>query len=110
MRVALYCRVASRDGFNLETQAATLQQYARRAGYTIVGAWSEQASGMTLSRPALKKVTEAVLTGKVDMVIVKDLSRIGRDWGMTQDYINLLTKNKVKLLCIVSVKTVSGLK
>ena len=100
MRVFLYCRVAYDDGFSLEAQAATLRHYASRAGYTIVGASSEHGSGMTLDRPALQQVTQAVLAGKVDMVLVKDLTRIGRTWGMTQDYINLLTKNKVKLLCI----------
>ena len=28
------------------------------------------------------------------------LTRIGREWGMTQSYIDLLTRHKVKLLCI----------
>ena len=28
------------------------------------------------------------------------LTRIGRKWGMTQSYIDLLTRHKVKLLCI----------
>ena len=29
-----------------------------------------------------------------------NLARIGREWGMTQSYIDLLTRHKVKLLCI----------
>ena len=29
-----------------------------------------------------------------------NLTRIGREWGMTQRYIDLLTRHKVKLLCI----------
>ena len=28
------------------------------------------------------------------------LTRIGREWGMTKSYIDLLTRHKVKLLCI----------
>ena len=28
------------------------------------------------------------------------MTRIGRKWGMTQSYIDLLTRHKVKLLCI----------
>ena len=45
-------------------------------------------------------MTRAVLAGKVDVVFVHSLTRIGREWGMTQRYIDLLTEHKVKLLCI----------
>ena len=42
---------------------------------------------------------EAVLAGKVDVVLISSLDRLGRDWGMTKQYIDLLTEHKVKLLC-----------
>ena len=65
-----------------------------------MGAADEYGSGLTLDRPALQKVTEAVAAGKVDVVIVHSRTRMGREWGMTQSYIDLLTRHKVKLLCI----------
>ena len=34
------------------------------------------------------------------MVLVHSLTRIGREWGMAQSYIDLLNWPKVKLLCI----------
>ena len=34
------------------------------------------------------------------MVLVNSIDRIGREWGMTQAYIDFLTQHKVKLLCI----------
>ena len=95
-----YCRVAHDDSFALEHQRFLLQLYAKQAGYTIIGAADEYGSGLTLDRPALQKVTEAVVAGRVDVVIVHNLARIGREWGMTQSYIDLLTRHKVKLLCI----------
>ena len=55
---------------------------------------------MTIDRPALQEVMEAVLDGKVDVVLVNSLDRLGRDWGMTKQYIDLLTEYKVKLLCL----------
>ena len=100
MRVFFYCRVAHDDGFSLEAQGAELRHYAEQAGYTIVGASDEHGNGLTLDRPALQKVTEAVLAGKVDMVLVKSIDRIGREWGMTQRYIDLLMEHKVQLLCV----------
>ena len=100
MRAFLYCRVAHEDSFALEHQRFLLQLYAKKAGYTIIGATAEQGSGLALDRPGLEKVTQAVLAGEVDMVLVNSIDRIGREWGMTQAYIDLLTQHKVKLLCI----------
>ena len=100
MRVFFYCRVAHDDGFSLEAQGAELHHYAEQAGYTIVGAADEHGNGLTLDRPALQKVTEAVLSGRVDMVLVKSIDRIGREWGVTQRYIDLLVEHKVQLLCV----------
>ena len=88
------------SSFSLERQAEELRRYAKQAGYTIVGAAAEHGSGMTLDRPALQEVMEAVLAGKVDVVLISSLDRIGRDWGMTKQYIALLTEHKVKLLCL----------
>ena len=84
MKAYFYCRVAHDDSFSLERQAEELRRYAKQAGYTIVGAAVEHGSGMTLDRPALQEVMEAVLAGKVDVVLISSLDRIGRDWGMTK--------------------------
>ena len=100
MRAFLYCRVAYDDSFALEHQRFLLQLYAKQVGYTIIGAADEYDSGLTLDRPALQKVTEAVAAGRVDVVLVHSLTRIGRERGMTQRYIDLLTRHKVKLQCI----------
>ncbi len=86
--------------FCFERQAEELRRYAEQAGYTIVGVAAEHGSGLTLDRPALQELTEAVLAGKVDAVLVNSLDRLGRDWGMTKQYIDLLTEHKVKLLCV----------
>lgn len=100
MRVYLYCRVARDDGFSLEAQASVLRRYAEQAGYTIIGTSCEHGNGLTLERPALQEVTQAVLAGKADLVLVHSINRIGREWGMTQRYIDLLAEHEVKLLCI----------
>ena len=88
MKAYFYCRVAHDDSFSLERQAEELRRYAEQAGYTIVGAAAEHGSGMTLDRPALQEVMEAVLAGEVDVVLISSLDRIGRE-------------HKVKLLCLL---------
>ena len=77
-----------------------IHKFCLIAIYTIVGVAAEYGSGLTLDRPALQELTEAVFAGKVDVVLISSLDRIGRDWGMTKQYIALLTEHKVKLLCL----------
>ncbi|MFG6351845.1 MAG: recombinase family protein [Oscillospiraceae bacterium] len=100
MKVFLYCRVAHNDGFSLEAQERELRFHAAQFGYTIIGAAAEHGSGLTLDRPALQKVTQAVQSDKVELVLVMSIDRIGREWGTTQRYIDLLTEHRAKLLCI----------
>ena len=60
MRAFLCCRVAHQDTFTLEHQRLLLELYAKRAGYTIIGAADEYGSGLILDRPVLQKMAEAV--------------------------------------------------
>ena len=76
-----------------------IHKFCLVAIYTIVGVAAEYGSGLTLDRPALQELTEAVFAGKVDVVLVNSLDRLGRDWGMTKQYIDLLAEHKVKSLC-----------
>ena len=99
-RVCIYCRVAHEDDFSLSAQADELRRYAEKNGHILVSISAEYGSGLTLNRPALAQVTNAIIEGKVDVVSIKSLSRIGRDWGMVQQYIDLLTSHNVTLLCV----------
>ena len=91
MKVYFYCRVAHDDSFSLERQAEELRRYAEQVGYTIVGVAVEHGSGMTLDRPALQEVMEAVLAGKVDVVLISSLDRIGRDWCINRSESSICT-------------------
>ena len=77
-----------------------IHKFCLIAIYTIVGVAAEYGSGLTLDRPALQVLTEAVFAGKVDVVLVNSLDRLGRDRGMTKQYIDLLAEHKVKSLCV----------
>lgn len=33
-------------------------------------------------------------------MLINSIDRIGREWGMTQRYIDLLAEHRVKILCI----------
>ena len=44
-------------------------------------------SGTNFNRPAFKRMIEDAKKGKIQVIIVKDLSRLGRDYVVAGDYI-----------------------
>jgi putative DNA-invertase from lambdoid prophage Rac len=86
MRVAIYCRVSTHDQ-NCERQEKDLLEYAERLGYEVVGIWSEFGSGVKLDRVKRKEVMSIARKGKIDAVLVTELTRWGRS---TIDLINTL--------------------
>lgn len=99
-QVAIYCRVANRDQLALEAQAESLQAYAQRAGYAEVGVFAEFGPGTTLDRPALEQVTQAVMAGKVDVVLAAGAKRIATDSYTARDYARLIAPYGAKLHCV----------
>jgi putative DNA-invertase from lambdoid prophage Rac len=86
MRVAIYCRVSTHDQ-NCERQERDLVEYAQRLGYEVVGIWSEFGSGVKLDRVKRKEIMAIARRGKIDAVLVTELTRWGRS---TIDLINTL--------------------
>jgi putative DNA-invertase from lambdoid prophage Rac len=85
-RVAIYCRVSTHDQ-NCERQERDLVEYAQRLGYEVVGIWSEFGSGVKLDRVKRKEIMAIARKGKIDAVLVTELTRWGRS---TIDLINTL--------------------
>ena len=80
MRAWLYYRL-SRDEDeemnSLQNQRQILIDYAEQNGYEIVGeSFDDNVSGMTFNRKSLGELENAVDEGKIDVVLVKDLSRV----------------------------------
>ena len=98
-RTWIYCRVAYPDAHALAAQQANLEAYAEKQGFEIVGTTVEQASGMDFSRRGLAEVSNAVAAGKTDLLLVANLSRLGRDAGKTDAYLRWLEDQFVEVVC-----------
>ncbi len=86
-KAALYCRLSQDDGQigesgSIQTQKALLKDYALENGYGI-GDWycDDGWSGTNFERPEFKRMIADIDAGKINMVIVKDLSRFGREYA-----------------------------
>ena len=60
----------------------------------------DNASGMNFSRLGLDEFTVAVDTGRLDAVLVKDLSRLGRHRTQTALFIDYLRERGVRVISV----------
>ena len=83
----LYLRLSHEDiGDNnsIEAQRVITREYAIKHKYNIVDEYVDNGySGMLDSRPALNRMIVDILSNKINMVIVKDISRLTRDKNKT---------------------------
>jgi len=65
---------------SITNQKLLLEEYAERNGYTnLIHLTDDGWSGTRWDRPGIVKLIEEVEAGKVGVVLVKDMSRLGRD-------------------------------
>ncbi len=92
-RAALYIRLSvefnSNRGDSLETQRQIMEAaLARYPEIEISGIYTDNGiTGRTFERPAFQHLLEDIEAGKIDCVVVKDLSRLGRNTIDTGFYI-----------------------
>ena len=83
---ALYCRLSRDDELQGESNSITnqkeiLKQYAKENNLNIYDIYVDDGiSGTTFNRPDFKRMIKDIEDKKVNMVIVKDTSRLGRDY------------------------------
>ena len=104
MRVWIYSRLSNDDDCEMNSllnQQEICRAFAERQGHQIIGLSSDDnVSGMNFSRRGLNELTAAVDTGKLDAVLVKDLSRLGRHRTQTALFIDYLRERGVRVISV----------
>ena len=102
MKVWLYYRLSrdEDDELNfLTNQRKIIYEYAVTNGHEVVGeSFDDNVSGMHFNREGIDKIYEVVETGKIEAIIVKDLSRLGRHRTQTALFIDYLREHDVRVL------------
>jgi DNA invertase Pin-like site-specific DNA recombinase len=78
MRVALYCRVSTKDKQNPDVQKRELRRYCASRGLKEAFCIVDKASGSTSDRIGLKRILELVRQRQIDGVVVLKLDRLFR--------------------------------
>lgn len=90
--VAIYCRLSKEDGDDnqsnsIKTQKMIIENYCKKRGWTVYDTYIDDGfSGMNFERPSFQRMHQDVINAKVNVVITKDLSRLGRNYIMTGYY------------------------
>lgn len=93
---ALYCRLSQDDMIDGESNSITnqkmiLKKYADDNGFrNTVFYVDDGISGTTFERDGFKAMMADVEAGRVGIVITKDLSRLGRDYLKTGEYVEII--------------------
>lgn len=94
-RAALYCRLSRDDGnvqesSSIQTQKEMLSRYARENGIKDTAFYVDDGySGTNFDRPDFKRMIADIESGKINCVITKDLSRLGRNYLETGVFIEV---------------------
>jgi len=93
---------AGRESSSITNQRSVLMDYAARNGFTVMDEYADDGwSGLNYDRPALKRMIADVESRRIDAVIVKDLSRLGRDYIANGNYIeNIFPRMGVRFVTV----------
>ena len=96
----LYCRLSKDDGNSVESmsiwsQKVMLKQFAESNSIAIYDYYVDDGySGTNFERPSFKKMITDIENGKINCVITKDLSRLGRNYLQSGAYIEMYFPQK----------------
>jgi site-specific DNA recombinase len=103
----MYIRLSREDGDKQESesignQRKILQRYVKENNLNFVKEYVDDGiSGTTFDRPSFNELLQDIKNQNINMVITKDLSRLGRDYIKTGFYIeDYFPKNNVRYVAI----------
>ena len=104
---ALYARFSYDDGIDTESgsiehQKSLLKSYAESNGFTNLSYYADDGyTGTNFNRPDFQRMLGDIKKGLVSAVIVKDMSRLGRNYLMVGQYVEIeFPKHDVRFIAI----------
>lgn len=91
-RGAIYLRLSKddesrRESSSISSQRRLLMSYAKEHDFSIIKEYSDEGwSGTTFDRPAFQEMIQDIKKGKINLILTKDLSRLGRNYIVSGQY------------------------
>ena len=108
LRVGIYCRlsrddgIANTDSVSIQNQKKIITDYVNNKGWQIVDYYIDDGySGTNFDRPAFKEMIHDIENRRINTVITKDLSRLGRNYLKAGYYTeSFFPNNNVRYIAI----------
>lgn len=99
MKVCIFARVSKTEGQNIDRQLDDLTGFCKKQNWDVVQTITEKISGSkrNIERPGLQKVLSLATTGKIQKVVISEVSRLGRSVKESIDVIEKLNDQKVSI-------------
>ena len=105
---AIYSRLSVEDGDDIEQNSIGNQKkigvhyLAEKIDVALVDTYSDNGyTGMNYDRPDFKRLFEDLKSHRINCIIVKDISRLGRNFVLTSDFVErIFPEMGVRLICI----------
>jgi DNA invertase Pin-like site-specific DNA recombinase len=98
---ALYCRTARASREGIDAQLRMLSRYADGHGFGHTSAFIDNGqSGTHTDRPAFREMLAAVEAGRVNRILISDLSRLCRNAVLACELLSLFEKYGVELIAV----------
>ena len=95
--VGIYVRLSQEDmregeSLSIENQKKMLTDYvSQHAGWNLVGIYEDDGySGTSFDRPGVRQLLDDAKSGKINLILCKDLSRFGRNYIEVGQYIDYI--------------------
>ncbi len=102
-KAGLYIRLSKEDkNESIKNQHNLLINFAKNMHYNIEEIYVDDGyTGTNFNRPAFKRMIGDIKNKKINMVIVKDLSRLGRDYIKTGEFVeHFFPINNIRFIAI----------
>ena len=106
-RAAIYCRLSKDDDLDgtsasIENQRDMLEKFCEKQGWEVMAVYQDDGfTGLNMERHDLKRMLKAIERKQINLVITKDLSRLGRNYLQTGQLIeDFFPRNGVRYIAM----------
>jgi len=106
-KVGIYLRLSQEDlregdSVSIDNQRMMLTKYVNDKGWTLVDTYVDDGwTGTDFNRPDVQRLLDDAKSGRINIIVVKDLSRFGRNYIQVGQYIDyIFPLNNIRFIAI----------
>ena len=106
-KVGIYLRLSQEDlregdSVSIDNQRMILTKYVKENGWTLVDTYVDDGwTGTDFNRPEVQRLLDDAKSGRINIIVVKDLSRFGRNYIQVGQYIDyIFPLNNIRFIAL----------